>query len=96
MIEIVKPPPSKTETTPLNQDTPVAGYSDMDLLGIMEHELGDIEELLMEALADDSCVGACASCGSIHDDVFMDGKNEFCDICGDYAVSSICVIAGVV
>lgn len=71
-------------------------YKNEDLLDLISHHLGDIDELVEAALYDETCPGACAQCGTVHDSVDINDTDEYCDQCGDDAVQSVVVLAGVV
>jgi hypothetical protein len=73
----------------------VTKYTKKDLLDLIHLHLGDVDELIEISLDEETCAGACYSCGAVHDDACVTDKEEYCDHCGENAVASVCVLAGV-
>lgn len=71
-------------------------YTHDNLLDLIYIHLGDVDELIEAALYDEACPGACGKCGEVHKSVDINAKDEYCDACGEFAVKSVCVLAGVV
>ena len=57
---------------------------------------GCIETAMSDALMDSVNHGACTKCGEIHNDACEpDMREGHCEYCGEQAVASILVLAGV-
>lgn len=69
--------------------------TDKQLLYMIDDQLGDVDELIEVALYEETCAGACTNCNEIHYGVKIDAFDEYCDECGERAVKSLCVLAGV-